>query len=108
MDVQARVVRTPGSCVLGVGTSRVVALLANLPGDAVPDLLQIVQRGTENHPRIAPDLQHALARLHAAALGPGGSNHMAVFGQTVVAHKLHDRRLVGAADLQHHAQLLVK
>ena len=92
----------------GIGARRVVALLANFPGDAVPDLLQIFQRRAEDRAGIAPDLQHAFAVIDAAALRPGGTDDVAVLRQTVCAQDLHHRRFVGAAHLQHHAQLFVK
>ena len=108
VNMQARIVRAPCGSMFGIRARRVVAPLANFPRDAVPDLLQVFQRRAENRAGIAPDLQHAFAVIDGAALRPGGADDVAVLRQTVCTQDLHHRRFVGAAHLQHHAQLFVK
>jgi hypothetical protein len=64
VHVQAGVGRVTGGGVLGIGAGGVVALLADLPAHAVPDLVQVGQLRAEHGLGVAPDLQFALARVH--------------------------------------------
>ena len=106
--LQAWVFDQAGGRVLGIGTGRVVALLIDLPAHAVPDLVQIEQLGAENGLGIAPNLQLALACVDRGRQGPGLANEMAVFGQAVLAQRLHHRVALDGCHLNYHAQLFAE
>ena len=76
--MHAGVVGPPGSTVLGIGASRVVALLADFPADAVPDLVQVFQLGGKNLFGVAPDAQLAHTFGDGGLAGSGLADHMRV------------------------------
>ena len=106
--MRARVVLRAGGRVFGVGTGRVVALLANLPAHAVPDLMQVLQRGAEHRLGVTPDLNLALAHVQCRMGRTGLADEMAVARQAVGAQRLHHGVTLGGAHLQHHAQFLAE
>ena len=93
-----------GGRMFGIGTGGVVALLADLPADAVPDLVQVGQLGTEHGLRIAPDLDFTHTGLDGAAGRPGFADDVAVLAQPVRAQGLDSSIAVGRAHLQQHAE----
>jgi len=108
LHVQTRVADQTTAGVLGVGAIGVVALLADLPAHAVPYLVQVVQAGREDLPRIAPDAELVFADVDGRVLGPGTSHHMREARQAVRAQGLHHRITAGGRHLQQHAQLFVE
>ena len=79
-----------GGRVFGIGTGRVVALLADLPADRIPDLVQVSQRRAEDGLGITPDLQHVLAVVYRAAGRTGLADKVAEGGQAMFAQGRHD------------------
>jgi hypothetical protein len=59
--VQAGVGGIASHRVFGIRAGRVVALLADLPAHAVPDLVQVLQLGGKHLLGVAPDAEFALA-----------------------------------------------
>ena len=72
MQVQTGVRRVPRGGVFLVSSEGVVTLTGNLPADAVPHLLQVLQRSRKHLFGVTPHADH---RRWAAA---GFANHMAV------------------------------
>ena len=62
---------------LRIGSRWVVALLADLPADGVPNLMQVLQLGLEHGFGVALDLYFTLADLKRGMLGPGFADEVA-------------------------------
>src|SRR5450759_5500135 len=90
MNMQTGVRGLTGGGVLGIGTGRVVALLADLPAGVVPNLMQILQGRLENGFGIAPDLNLADTDLDGRVGRTGFADEMAMLAQTMLAQGLHD------------------
>ena len=77
VHMQTRVCRIASGGVFGIGSRRVVALLANLPAHGIPDLVQVLQRRLEHRFGVAPDLHFALADFQRSVLWPGFADEVA-------------------------------
>ena len=97
-----------GQGVLGICAFGVVALLADAPTYAVPDLMQIGQRSTEHLFGIAPDTDLPFALVDGGRQRAGFAHKVAVARETVRAQDLHDLVAIAGANLQDHAQLFVE
>jgi hypothetical protein len=75
--MQSGIRRITNAGMLGVCTLRVVALLANLPADRVPDLMQVLQFGLEHGFGVTPDMDFAFADLERSVLRASFANDMA-------------------------------
>ena len=106
--MHAGVIGAACGSVLGIGASKVVALLANLPAHAVPDLVQVFELGGKHLFGVAPHTQLAHAFLDRRLDRPGFADHMRVFGQAMFTQGVQHRVALGGAHLQHHAQLFVE
>ena len=106
--MQARISRVADCGVLCIGAGGVVALLANLPARAVPDLLQVLELGGKHRFGVAPDLHFTLADFQRSLLRAGFADEMAEPGQAVFAQGLHHLVAGGGGHLDHHTQLFIE
>ena len=106
--MHARVKGTACDGVFGIGAGGVVALLANLPAHAVPNLVQVFQFGGKHFFGVTPHAQFVHAFGNGGLTGAGFADHMAVFGQAVLAQGLNDGVAFGRAHLNHHPQFFVE
>ena len=108
MAVQTGVQWITGGIVLGIGASRVVTLLADLPAHRVPDLVQVLQAGLEHRTRVAPNLDFAFAGFQGCVLRAGLAHHMTEPGQRVIAQGLHHFIACIGSHLNDNAQFFIK
>ena len=93
---------------LCVSDLRVVALLADLPADRVPDLMQVLQRRAEHRLGVAPHLDMTFADFQRCMLWPCLADKVAESGQSVLTQKLHDFVANRGAHLDQDAQLFIE